>query len=75
MKPIDQYEKHGYAVLREFFSDDEISMLDGHVDRIYQRWQSENEVMIFENKLVNMHSLTSPEYFLEVPERRKEFSS
>ncbi len=33
----------------------------------------ENEVIIFENKLVNMHSLTSPEHFLEVPERRKEF--
>ena len=73
MKPIDQYEKDGYAVLRGFFSGEELSMLDEHVDRIYQKWQLENEAIIFENKLVNMHSLTSPEYFLEAPDRRKEF--
>jgi ectoine hydroxylase-related dioxygenase (phytanoyl-CoA dioxygenase family) len=73
MKPIDQYEKHGYTVLRGFFSDEEISLLDKHVDCIYQKWQSINETVIFDRKLVNMHSLTSPEYFLEVPERRIKF--
>ena len=73
MKPIDQFEKRGYAVLRGFFSDEEVSRLDSHVDRIYQKWRSENEARIFEHKLVNMHSLTSAEYFLEAPDRRKDF--
>lgn len=73
MKPIDQYEKHGYVVFRGFFSDEEISRLDEHVDRIYHSWRLNNEVTIFENKLVNMHSLTSPEYFPEATDRRKEF--
>ena len=72
MKPIDQYKKQGYAILRGFFNDDEVSLLSGHVDRIYQKWQSENEASIFDNKLVNMHSLTSPKYFQETPDQRTE---
>ena len=73
MKPIDQYEKHGYAILREFFCDEEISLINRHIDRVYQKWQSENVAEIFKNKLVNMHSLTSPEYFQEASDRRIDF--
>jgi len=73
MKPIDQYEKHGYATFRGFFNNEEISLLDKYVDRIYKKWQSENETAIFNNKLVNMHSLTSPEFFQEDSEQRTEF--
>ncbi|GGF80269.1 phytanoyl-CoA dioxygenase family protein [Alteromonas lipolytica] len=73
MKPIDQYEKHGYVVLRGFFSNEELSRLDEHVERVYQKWLAENEAVIFDKKLVNMHSLTSREYFLDSPERRKAF--
>ena len=73
MKPIDQYEKYGYAIFRGLFNDKEISLIDRHVDRIYQKWQSKYESEIFDNKLVNMHSLTSPEYFQETPDQRIEF--
>jgi hypothetical protein len=73
MKPIEQYEKHGYAILRGFFNDEEISLVNRHVDRIYRKWQSENKAEIFDNKLINMHSLTSQEYFQEAPNQRTEF--
>ena len=73
MKPVDQYEKHGYSILRGFFNSEEISLINRHVDRIYQKWASEYEAEIFDNKLVNMHSLTIPEYFQEAPEQRVEF--
>lgn len=73
MNPIEHYAKYGYVVLRGFFNSEEISMLNKHVDRIYQTWQSENEAAIFENKLINMHSLTSSEYFQEASGQRVEF--
>ena len=73
MNSTDQYEAYGYAVLRNFFSDIEISLIDTHVDRIYKSWVRENEAEIFSNKLVNMHSLTSPEYFQGLPEERAIF--
>ena len=73
MKPIDQYEKHGYSILRGFFDDEEISKLNKYVDCIYQKWLMENEAAIFEDKLVNMNSLTSPEYFQQSHSRRIDF--
>ncbi len=73
MSPIDQYDEYGYAVLRNFFSDIEISSIDTHVDRIYKGWVSENEAEIFNNKLVNMHSLTSSEHFQGLPVERAMF--
>lgn len=73
MKPRVQYEKYGYTILRGFFNDEEISLVNRHVDRIYRKWQSENETEICDNKLVNMHSLTSPEYFEEAPDQRTDF--
>lgn len=69
----DQYEKSGFIILRELFNDKEIALLDKHVSRIYQQWRSENEAEIFNHKLVNMHSLTSPEYFQGTSEQRVEF--
>ena len=73
MKLIDQFEENGYVVLRNFFDEEEISLMSNYVDRIYQKWQSENETEIYENKLVNMHSLTAQEYFQDTPHRRIEF--
>ena len=73
MKPIEHYEQYGYVVLRSFLDDQEVSLINRHVDRIYQMWHSINETCIFENKLVNMHSLTSPEYFQDDPAQRVEF--
>jgi hypothetical protein len=73
MKPIDQYKAYGYAVFRDFFSNKEISSIDKHVDPIYKKWRVKNEVEIFKNMLVNMHSLTSPEYFEGLPAERTQF--
>ncbi|ADZ92725.1 phytanoyl-CoA dioxygenase family protein [Marinomonas mediterranea] len=73
MKPIERYEKDGYVILKGFFSEDEIALLDRYVDRIYRIWRSENEAAIFNRKLVNMHSLTHPEYFQGSPDQRAEF--
>lgn len=73
MKPLDHYKKYGYATFRDFFNHDEIAHLNEHVDRIYKKWYSENAAAIFDNQLVNMHSLTSSEYFSEASERRVDF--
>ncbi len=73
MKAIIQYEKHGYVVLRDFFSDLEISLIDKHVERIYRQWVKKNEADIFSNKLVNMHSLTYAEHFEGLHEERTKF--
>lgn len=70
MNPIDQYDECGYAILRGFFSDIDIVSIERHVDRIYKKWMSENKAEIFNNKLVNMHSLTSSEYFEGLREER-----
>ncbi len=73
MKPIEQYETYGYAVIKGFFGGREISSIEKHVDRIYQKWMIENEAEIFNNRLVNMHSLTSPTYFENLHGERTNF--
>ncbi|RVU85961.1 phytanoyl-CoA dioxygenase [Leucothrix sargassi] len=73
MSPAEHYDAHGYAVLRKLLSDEELSLLSGPVERIYQAWRIENEANIFDHRLVNMHSLTRPEYFKETPEQRVAF--
>lgn len=73
MKSIEHYEEYGYVILREFFSNEEIISIDKHVDRIYQKWILDNETDIVNMQLVNMHSLTSPEYFEGLPEERVAF--
>ncbi len=73
MKPIIEYEKHGYAVLRSFFSDLDISLIDKHVDRIYRKWAKKNEADVFSHKLVNMSSLTNVEHFNGLSGERTKF--
>jgi ectoine hydroxylase-related dioxygenase (phytanoyl-CoA dioxygenase family) len=73
MKPKDQFEEYGYAIFRDFYTNEEISLINEHVDRIYCKWRSESEAEIFNSKLVNMHSLTISEYFQEVPNQRTDF--
>lgn len=73
MKLKDQYGKDGYVVLRNFFSELEISEIASHVDRVYRTWISENESEIFDQKLVNMHSLTDSCYFQDMPGERRKF--
>jgi hypothetical protein len=67
------YQENGYIVLRNFFSDVAFDALAIHADRIYKKWASDNEADIYQHMLLNMHSLTSPEYFEEQPTERVEF--
>ncbi|EGG95059.1 hypothetical protein IMCC1989_1909 [gamma proteobacterium IMCC1989] len=70
---MKHYQEHGYVVLRNFFTDTELNALAIHVDRIYDEWSKDNAADIYQHKLVNMHSLTSPEYFEAQPDERIEF--
>lgn len=72
MNPKDQYEALGYTILRGLFNNTEISSIDKHVDPVYRKWTQDNETEIYKNKLVNMHSLTLPEYFQDNPDQRVE---
>jgi hypothetical protein len=69
----EHYQKHGYVILRNFFSDAEFNALAIHVDRIYDEWARDNVADIYQHRLVNMHSLTSPEYFEKQPKERIKF--
>lgn len=73
MKQKDHYDEYGYVILRNLFSHFDISSIDNHVDRIYKQWLGKNKADVFNNKLVNMHSLTSSEYFQALPEQRVSF--
>ena len=73
MQPIDRYQKNGYVILRDFYSKTEIAALGSHVDRIYNKWASENDAEIYNKMLVNMHSLTSPEHFEDASQERVRF--
>lgn len=69
----EKYKKNGYVVLRDFFNETELNALAIHVDRIYGRWAKDNAADIYQHRLVNMHSLTSAEYFEERPNERIAF--
>lgn len=58
-----QYQKHGFVILKNLFSEEDILQLNRLVEPIYQTWLKGNESIIFKQKLLNMHSLTRPEYF------------
>jgi len=73
MKSSAQYNDNGYTILRGFFSNTEIATIENHVERIYKKWVKENESEIFNQKLVNMHSLTHSEYFNGLQKERIKF--
>tara|TARA_R110002072_G_scaffold13418_10_gene56231 strand:+ start:6266 stop:7048 length:783 start_codon:yes stop_codon:yes gene_type:complete len=64
------YEQNGYIVLRDFLSTNEVLRLNELVDDIHQRWFEKNQQAFEEHRLINMHSLTHPEYFTDQPENR-----
>ncbi len=67
------YQRDGYLVLRNFFSTREVLRLVELVDRIHAIWLEKNQAMFTEQGLINMHSLTSPEYFQDAKEERLDF--
>jgi len=72
ISPKEQYEEWGYTILRSLFKPEEMASIGGLVEGVYSQWTRENKAEIINNKLVNMHSLTLPEYFEGAPEKRAE---
>lgn len=64
MKEAETFDLQGYVVVKKLFSQPDIEKLAKIVDRIFDQWLSENRANFIEHKLVNMHSLTSPRYFV-----------
>ncbi|WP_045227270.1 phytanoyl-CoA dioxygenase family protein [Methyloterricola oryzae] len=63
MSEKSEFEDQGYLGARSLLSPPEIGHLTKIVDRIYRQWLEENRAAYIENKLINLHSLTSPKYF------------
>lgn len=64
------YEQNGYLILPQLLDANIIEQLRQLVIPIYQQWIKQNQHYDWFNQLVNMHSLTAPEYFLHTPEQR-----
>ncbi|NQY25008.1 MAG: phytanoyl-CoA dioxygenase family protein [Campylobacteraceae bacterium] len=63
MSAKKEYDDKGYVILRNFLNADELLSITKCVNRIYESWMNKNRAEIFENQLVNMHSLSKKEYF------------
>lgn len=63
MERREEFHEYGYVVVKKLFSQREIVNLAGIVDRIYQQWLNDNGEALVQDQLINMHSLTSPQYF------------
>lgn len=73
MDAATQFEDQGYAILKRFFVPDEINSITYIVDRIYDQWRAENSHALIEQQLINMHSLTHPQYFQGRSQERIQF--
>jgi len=73
MSAKKEYDDKGYVILRNFLSNDEILLISKCVNRIYESWLNKNRAGIFENQLVNMHSLSKVEYFENYTQDRLTF--
>lgn len=73
MNFLEQYETQGYVIVKSFFNTAEITAIKNEVEPVYQTWLQENEKQVREQKLVNMHSLTSPYFFQSKPASRVDF--
>jgi len=67
------FDTQGYFAIPEFFSPSQMNRLEGLVDPVYSQWIEQNSTEIFEQKLVNMHSLTKGENFQGQEGKRIDF--
>ena len=67
------YQQHGYVLLPQLLSGQNIAGLNQSVMSVYSQWCRKNNHDIGFDQLVNMHSLTLPEYFAQQPESRLAF--
>ena len=68
-----EYNELGYIVIPNFLSETEITPIANHVDSIFNSWMNKHKLDVFEQQLVNMHSLTDQEYFEHSKEERINF--
>jgi ectoine hydroxylase-related dioxygenase (phytanoyl-CoA dioxygenase family) len=69
----DAFDRDGYVVARRLLQPADIAMLRGIVDRVHAQWLAENRADYERHALINMHSLTRPEYFEGRGEERLAF--
>ncbi|ESA36907.1 phytanoyl- dioxygenase [Leptolyngbya sp. Heron Island J] len=68
-----QFKHQGHTILKQFLGADEIQQITRIVNRIYEQWRAENYYALVEQQLINMHSLTHPQYFQGCGQERIEF--
>ena len=67
------WAENGYAVVRQWIAASAIDMLAREVEPVFAQWMAENRAAYERERLVNMHSLTSPRYFSEGRARARFF--
>lgn len=67
------YQDNGYVILPQLLDSLHIAQLRQCIAPIYAQWLAQNHHSQGFNQLVNMHSLTQPQYFIQHPEKRLEF--
>jgi ectoine hydroxylase-related dioxygenase (phytanoyl-CoA dioxygenase family) len=65
-----EFEENGFFILRDFFAPKELLRLNELVDGVHQQWLEANQAAFENDGLINMHSLTQAEYFVDEPENR-----
>jgi len=73
MSAKTQYNELGFVVVRNLLSDTEIVAIAEQVNDIFDAWMSENKADVVEHQLVNIHSLTSQQYFEKKTQDRVAF--
>lgn len=69
----DVFTEQGYLVLRQQYPLHDLARLTSIVQTVYQQWIHNHQQDAGFAKLVNMHSLTQPQYFVAQPDQRLEF--
>ena len=69
----EKYEEEGYVIIRNFLKTIDITSISKEVNHVFDTWINTNKSNIFENQILNMHSLTNPEYFKNNKEQRIDF--
>ncbi len=67
------YQQNGYVLLPQLLDNKNIAQLRHSVMSVYKQWHTNNQHTPGFDQLVNMHSLTYPQYFKSHPELRLQF--
>ena len=67
------FNKNGYVVIKNCLSQPEIAEINSHSTRVFELWFKSNKAFIVEHQMVNMHSLTDSQYFVQDNDERIQF--